>query len=188
MARGALRETLHGLAALMGWSGGGRPKRTPCAFARARPAPVLARISSRSNSASPPSAVSISRPCGVVVSAQASPSDLKAAPAYPTASRMLARRQGQDHAGENGSGGKRLFGTVVTVRGSHHPYSPGDDETVVHGHEGREGHADEVKREHFHYAVDRGRTVSAIAGDLGRGADGENRQRRPAEFREAKPP
>src|SRR5262249_13027847 len=72
-------------------SEGGRPKRTPCAFARARPAPVLARINSRSNSARPPSAVSISRPCGVVVSAQASPSDLKSAPALPTASRMLSK-------------------------------------------------------------------------------------------------
>jgi hypothetical protein len=37
-----------------------------------RPSPVLARINSRSNSASPPSTVSISRPCDVVVSAQAS--------------------------------------------------------------------------------------------------------------------
>ena len=33
---------------------------------------VRALISSRSNSASPPSTVSINRPCGVVVSAQAS--------------------------------------------------------------------------------------------------------------------
>src|SRR5262245_59182941 len=56
-----------------------------------RPSPVLARIRSRSNSASPPSTVSMSRPCGVVVSAQASPSDLKAAPAWPTASRMLSK-------------------------------------------------------------------------------------------------
>jgi hypothetical protein len=40
--------------------------------ARLRPSPVLARISSRSNSAKPPRTVSISLPCGVVVSAQAS--------------------------------------------------------------------------------------------------------------------
>src|SRR5262249_27040186 len=33
----------------------------------------------------------MSRPCGVVVSAQASPSDLKSAPALPTASRMLSK-------------------------------------------------------------------------------------------------
>src|SRR5262245_53203506 len=48
-------------------------------------------ISSRSNSASPPSTVSMRRPCGVVVSAQASPNDLKAAPALPTASSTLSR-------------------------------------------------------------------------------------------------
>src|SRR5262245_37052508 len=50
----------------------GRPKRTPLALARLRPSPVRARISSRSNSARPPRTVSISLPCGVVVSAQAS--------------------------------------------------------------------------------------------------------------------
>ena len=37
-------------------------------------------ISSRSNSASPPSTVSMSLPCGVVVSAQASPRDVNPAP------------------------------------------------------------------------------------------------------------
>ena len=37
---------------------------------------------SRSNSASPPRTVSINRPCGVVVSAQVSASDLKPAPAF----------------------------------------------------------------------------------------------------------
>ena len=43
---------------------------------RAFPAsPVRARISSRSNSAKPPSTVSMSRPCGVVVSAHVSFSD-----------------------------------------------------------------------------------------------------------------
>jgi hypothetical protein len=35
----------------------GRPNRTPLAFARSRPSPVRARISSRSNSARPPSTV-----------------------------------------------------------------------------------------------------------------------------------
>jgi hypothetical protein len=49
----------------------------PLAFARARPSPVLVRISSRSNSASPPNTVSIKRPWAVVVSAQVSLSDLK---------------------------------------------------------------------------------------------------------------
>jgi len=40
---------------------------------------VRARIRSRSNSASPPSTVSINRPCDVVVSAHVSPRDLKPA-------------------------------------------------------------------------------------------------------------
>ena len=44
----------------------------PRALARSRPSPVRARINSRSNSASPPSTVSIKRPCAVVVSAHAS--------------------------------------------------------------------------------------------------------------------
>jgi hypothetical protein len=39
-------------------------------------------ISARSNSARPPKTVSISRPCAVVVSAQASASDLKPAPGF----------------------------------------------------------------------------------------------------------
>src|SRR4030095_5071479 len=39
-------------------------------LARLRPSPVRPRISSLSNSAKPPSTVSISLPCGVVVSAQ----------------------------------------------------------------------------------------------------------------------
>ena len=60
-------------------------------YAAQWPSPFLARISSRSNSARPPSTVSISRPCGVVVSAQASPSDLNAAPVLPTASRILSK-------------------------------------------------------------------------------------------------
>jgi hypothetical protein len=57
--------------------------------------------------------------------------------------------------------------TVVTVLRSRHPYGRGDDETVVHEHEGLEGHADEVEGEHPHYAVDRERSAPAIAGDLG---------------------
>jgi hypothetical protein len=56
-------------------------------LARSRPSPVRARISSRSNSASPPSTVSIKRPCGVVVSAHASPSDRNPAPTFAIVSR-----------------------------------------------------------------------------------------------------
>jgi hypothetical protein len=48
---------------------GGRPIFTPRALARSRPSLVRARMRSRSNSARPPSTVSISRPCNVVVSA-----------------------------------------------------------------------------------------------------------------------
>jgi predicted nucleotide-binding protein len=71
------------------------------------PPPVLARISSRSNSAKPPRTVSISLPCGVVVSAQASLSDLKPTPRF-----AIARRA---------TGGKRvsqalLGGIVATWR------------------------------------------------------------------------
>ena len=47
----------------------GRPNLTPRSCARFLPSPVRARISSRSNSARPPRTVSISRPCGLVVSA-----------------------------------------------------------------------------------------------------------------------
>jgi hypothetical protein len=64
---------------------------TPFALARALPSPVRARINSRSNSAKPPSTVSISRPCGVVVSAQASASDLKPAPFLAMVSSVLSR-------------------------------------------------------------------------------------------------
>jgi hypothetical protein len=46
---------------------------TPRALARARPSVVRAWINSFSNSASPPNTVSISRPCGVVVSAVSLP-------------------------------------------------------------------------------------------------------------------
>jgi hypothetical protein len=52
-----------------------RPIFTPRALARSRPSPVRTRMRSRSNSASPPSTVSINRPCDVVVSAHVSPSD-----------------------------------------------------------------------------------------------------------------
>jgi hypothetical protein len=70
---------------------GGCPIWTPRALARARPSPVLALIGSRSNSAKPPSTVSIKRPCAVVVSAHASANDLNVAPALLMASRMLRR-------------------------------------------------------------------------------------------------
>jgi hypothetical protein len=53
----------------------------PMALARALPSLVRARMNDLSNSATPPRTVSINLPCGVVVSAQASPRDLKLAPA-----------------------------------------------------------------------------------------------------------
>ena len=59
--------------------------------ARARPSPVRARISSRSNSARPPSTVSIKRPCAVVVSAHVSPSDRN-----PASRVRLIRRGGHE--------------------------------------------------------------------------------------------
>ena len=74
-----------------GVSFGLRPSFTPLATARARPSPVLARINSRSNSASPPRTVSISRPCGVVVSAHASPSDRNPAPCSPILAKTFNR-------------------------------------------------------------------------------------------------
>src|SRR5262249_34128139 len=84
-------EPLYSLLALVAVSLTGRPNFTPRALARLRPSSVRARISSRSNSARPPRTVSNSLPCGVVVSAQASASDLKLAPALATASRMLSK-------------------------------------------------------------------------------------------------
>ena len=57
-----------------------RPNLTPRALARSRPSLVRTLIRSRSNSASPPSTVSISRPCDVVVSAHVSLSDRNPAP------------------------------------------------------------------------------------------------------------
>jgi hypothetical protein len=93
--RFAISESLDSLLPLVGsLSAGGRPKRTPLAFARVLPSLVRARISSRSNSASPPNTVSISRPCAVVVSAHASLSDLKPAPALAITSRMFRRVAG----------------------------------------------------------------------------------------------
>ena len=70
---------------------GGRPIRTPRARARFLPSPVRARMSSRSNSASPPSTVSINRPCGVVVSAHVSANERNPAPAFAIVSTMLRR-------------------------------------------------------------------------------------------------
>src|SRR4051794_28901805 len=64
------------------WCGtnfGFRPSLTPRALARARPSPVRVRISSRPNSAKPPSTVNIRRLYGVVVSAYVSPSERKPA-------------------------------------------------------------------------------------------------------------
>src|SRR5271168_4116877 len=69
----------------------GRPKLCPRAFARSRPSPVRARINSRSNSASPPSTVSIKRPCAVVVSAHVSWSERNPAP-LPVIAASVFRR------------------------------------------------------------------------------------------------
>src|SRR6516164_1487321 len=68
-----------------------QPKRTPRALARALPSLVRARISSRSNSAKPARIVTIRRPCALVVSAQASCSDLKPAPRLAMSSRILSK-------------------------------------------------------------------------------------------------
>ena len=68
-----------------------RPNLTPRAFARSRPSLVLAKMRCLSNSANPPSTVIISLPCGVVVSAQELPRDLKPAPRSPIAARVLSR-------------------------------------------------------------------------------------------------
>ena len=70
---------------------GGRPMWTPRDRARFLPSPVRARIRSRSNSARPPSTVSINLPCAVVVSAHASANERKPAPAFAIASMMLRR-------------------------------------------------------------------------------------------------
>ena len=67
----------------------GVPNRTPRAFARFRASLVRDAIKCRSNSASPPTTVRISRPCGVVVSAQASRSERKLAFASPIVAKIL---------------------------------------------------------------------------------------------------
>ena len=59
---------------------GGRPKRTPLAFAATRPLLVRCWINSRSNSAMPANTVSTMRPAGEVVSAQGSASERRPAP------------------------------------------------------------------------------------------------------------
>ena len=66
-----------------------RPSQTPFATARARPSPVRAQINSRSNSARPPSTISIKRPCAVVVSAHVSLSERNPAPLPVTAASGL---------------------------------------------------------------------------------------------------
>src|SRR5580704_16112421 len=63
----------------------------PLAITLVRPSPVRAKISDRSNSASPPRTVSISLPCGVVVSAQGSARDRKPAPFSATVASTLRR-------------------------------------------------------------------------------------------------
>src|ERR1700719_961776 len=86
-------------ASLIWWgvSFGGRPIFTPFALARSRPSPVRARINSRSNSASPPSTVSIRRPWAVVVSAHVSLSERKPAP-LPVIAASVFNRSRVDRA------------------------------------------------------------------------------------------
>jgi len=60
-------------------------------YALVRPSAVLDKMRWRSNSASPPSTVTINRPCGVVVSAQASLSDLKLAPRSEIVASVLSK-------------------------------------------------------------------------------------------------
>ena len=80
-------DSRRAMASCRWWrvSFGLRPITTPRALARSLPSPVRLLINSRSNSARPPRTVSISRPCGVVVSAQVSRSDLNPAPLSATA-------------------------------------------------------------------------------------------------------
>jgi hypothetical protein len=89
----AVRVATERLALLVGWGVrfGRRPRRTPRAFARARPSLVRARISARANSASSPRTVRMRRPCGVMVSAQASPRDVKPAPLAVMVANVLSR-------------------------------------------------------------------------------------------------
>src|SRR6266567_3827231 len=93
----------------------GRSTRNPLAFARSRPSPVRVRISSRSNSAKPPNTVSINRPCAVVVSAQASLSDLKPAPFAPIVPSKF-RRSRVDRANRS----SRVTNQYVTLREKRH--------------------------------------------------------------------
>jgi hypothetical protein len=84
----ALSESLGSLLPLV-WRQLPRPTKSHALGLRTGTAVTCrARISSRSNSASPSRIVSISRPCGVVVSAQASDSDLKPAPALRVTTSM----------------------------------------------------------------------------------------------------
>jgi hypothetical protein len=64
-----------------------RPNLTPRAFALCLPSAVRLRIRCRSNSARPPSTVTINLPC--LVSAQPSPNDLRLAPHSATAARVF---------------------------------------------------------------------------------------------------
>jgi hypothetical protein len=97
VARGNVNHGVAGLeagqsfTALVRESFGLRPNTTPFTWARSRPSPVRVLISSRSNSPRPPRTVSISRPCGVVVSHHASLSDRKPAPAAVTAARTFSK-------------------------------------------------------------------------------------------------
>lgn len=68
-----------------------RPSELDAASLSPLTTPVRALVSSRSNSANPPKTVSMSRPCGVVVSAQVSPIDRKPAPLSAIVARMLSR-------------------------------------------------------------------------------------------------
>jgi hypothetical protein len=70
----------------------------------ALPSLVRARISSRSNSASPPRTVSINRPCAVVVSAHASPRERNPAFLLVMVARVL-RRSRVDLATRRSRGG-----------------------------------------------------------------------------------
>jgi hypothetical protein len=94
--RGSARRS-RGACSLR-WCGvnfGRRPSLTPRALARFHPSAVRARIRSRSNSASPPSTLSIKRPCAVVVSAHASARD-RNPPSLPViAARVVSGRARQ---------------------------------------------------------------------------------------------
>jgi hypothetical protein len=67
----------------------------PAGKTRNNASPVRARINSRSNSASPPSTVSIKRPCAVVVSAHASARDRNPASLPVIAARVFEKVSGR---------------------------------------------------------------------------------------------